>query len=46
MPPEQELTDVVHGMAEIEAGLRLHFVTAAQGTRTIVPLHGFPQTWW
>ena len=37
---------VAHGMAEIEPGLRLHFVTAGKGPRTIVLLHGFPQTWW
>jgi pimeloyl-ACP methyl ester carboxylesterase len=35
-----------HGMADIEPGLRLHFVTAGDGPRTIVLLHGFPQTWW
>jgi pimeloyl-ACP methyl ester carboxylesterase len=33
-------------MADIEPGLRLHFVTAGHGARTIVLLHGFPQTWW
>jgi pimeloyl-ACP methyl ester carboxylesterase len=35
-----------HGMADIEPGLRIHFVTAGTGSRTIVLLHGFPQTWW
>jgi pimeloyl-ACP methyl ester carboxylesterase len=35
-----------HGMAIIEPALRLHYVTAGEGERTIVLLHGFPQTWW
>jgi pimeloyl-ACP methyl ester carboxylesterase len=38
--------DVRHRMAEIEPGLRLHVVTSGTGPRTIVLLHGFPQTWW
>jgi pimeloyl-ACP methyl ester carboxylesterase len=34
-----------HGMANIEPGLRLHYATAGDGDRTVVLLHGFPQTW-
>ena len=33
-------------MADVEPGLRLHYAEAGSGERTIVLLHGFPQTWW
>ena len=42
----QDPTIWTHGMADIEPGLRLHYVVAGEGKRTIVLLHGFPQTWW
>ena len=35
---------LTHGMADIERGLRLHYVTAGSGPRVVVLLHGFPQT--
>lgn len=38
--------NIQHGMADIAPGFRLHYVTAGAGQRTIVLLHGFPQTWW
>ena len=37
---------VRHGLAELQPGVRLHFIEAGSGPRTIVLLHGFPQTWW
>ena len=37
---------VIHGTAQIQPGVRLHYVEAGKGSRTIVLLHGFPQTWW
>lgn len=46
MLAEPTPTDLTHGMADVEPGLRLHYVTAGTGPRTIVLLHGFPQTWW
>jgi pimeloyl-ACP methyl ester carboxylesterase len=35
-----------HHTAEIQPGLRMHSVIAGEGNRTVVLLHGFPQTWW
>ncbi|MGI4830446.1 MAG: alpha/beta fold hydrolase [Janthinobacterium lividum] len=35
-----------HGIAELEPGVRLHYVVAGSGSRTMVLLHGYPQTWW
>src|ERR1700722_5644220 len=43
MPNELSVT---HGMADVGPDLRIHYVTAGDGPRTIVLLHGFPQTWW
>jgi len=34
-----------HGTASVEAELKLHYVTGGEGNRTVVLLHGFPQTW-
>src|SRR5579863_9269286 len=36
---------LVHGTAEVEPGVRLHYVTSGEGERVLVLLHGFPQTW-
>jgi pimeloyl-ACP methyl ester carboxylesterase len=33
-----------HGTAEVAPGVRLHYVDAGSGPRTVVLLHGFPQT--
>jgi len=38
--------EVIHGMAAVEPGITLHYVTAGAGDRVMVLLHGFPQTWW
>jgi pimeloyl-ACP methyl ester carboxylesterase len=46
MSQNHDEVPMTHGMAQIEAGLRIHYVTAGEGERTIVLLHGFPQTWW
>ena len=35
-----------HGIAELKPGVRLHYVEAGTGPRTLVLLHGYPQTWW
>jgi hypothetical protein len=34
-----------HGMANIEPGLRLHYVIAGNGDRTAVLLHGLNRSW-
>jgi pimeloyl-ACP methyl ester carboxylesterase len=38
--------ELKHEMAQIEPDVRLHFAHAGEGARTVVLLHGFPQTWW
>ena len=35
-----------HGIAELEPGVRIHYVVAGDGPHTIVLLHGYPETWW
>ncbi len=35
-----------HGIAELEPGVRIHYVETGAGDRTMVLLHGYPQTWW
>lgn len=37
---------VQHGLAEINPDVRIYYVLAGQGPRTVVLLHGYPQTWW
>ncbi len=41
-----EMLSVNHGIAELEPGVKLHYVQAGTGKRTIVLLHGYPETWW
>jgi pimeloyl-ACP methyl ester carboxylesterase len=36
---------LTHGMAEVEPDVRIHYVVAGDGPRTMVLLHGFPETW-
>ncbi len=35
-----------HGTAQLEPGVRLHYTVTGEAKRTIVLLHGYPQTWW
>jgi pimeloyl-ACP methyl ester carboxylesterase len=46
MPQDHGTQLLKHGMAQINPGLRSHYVEAGNGDRIIVLLHGFPQTWW
>lgn len=43
---DDQSTSWTHGMAELAPLERLHYVTAGEGPRTLVLVHGFPQTWW
>lgn len=43
---EFSMRSLQHGTAELEPGVRLHYVTTGSGNRTMVLLHGYPQTWW
>jgi pimeloyl-ACP methyl ester carboxylesterase len=35
-----------HGIAQIADGVKIHHVTAGDGARTMLLIHGFPQSWW
>ena len=37
---------VVHGTADLQPGVKMHYVESGTGPRTVVLLHGYPQTWW
>lgn len=39
-------TSLKHGTADLNPGVRLHYIEAGTGPRTLVLLHGYPQTWW
>ena len=43
--PHHDRPAVSHGMAEVEPGVRIHYVVAGDGPRAIVLLHGFPETY-
>jgi pimeloyl-ACP methyl ester carboxylesterase len=42
---DEQDVDISHGMAAVGPGVTLHYASAGVGDRTIVQLHGFPQTW-
>ncbi len=35
-----------HGMAQIEPDVQLHYVEVGTGPRTMILVHGYPETWW
>lgn len=35
-----------HALKEVEPGIHLHYVQIGEGAKTLVLLHGFPETWW
>ena len=41
-----ETTAFIHGLKEVEPDVQLHYVQVGEGTRTLVLLHGYPETWW
>ena len=46
MPSAQSKIEGSHFSVVIDSQLKLHYFAAGNGTRTILLLHGFPQTWW
>lgn len=39
-----EAASVTHASADVAPGVRLHYLAAGEGERTVVLIHGFPQT--
>jgi len=46
MPDLGDVPTLRHGTTVVAPGVRLHHVSAGHGRRTIVLVHGYPQTWW
>lgn len=37
---------LTHGKHEVAPGVQIHYVVAGEGTRILLLIHGFPETWW
>jgi pimeloyl-ACP methyl ester carboxylesterase len=45
MPADETSLTLRHETVQLTPELRMHYVTAGDGEKTILLLHGFPQTW-